>query len=64
MADHKRLREALGKLTGKWLLSYDDCKEARELYQDYKVKAVSRENGINRAHIKNNTFKELLIKNY
>jgi len=41
-ADHERLRESAAKLKGKWLLTYNDCKWAREAYRrfaTYKVVA-------------------------
>jgi DNA adenine methylase len=33
-ADHQRLKEVLWSLRAKWILSYDYCKEAQELYRD------------------------------
>lgn len=35
--DHIRLREALGKTKGKFLLSYNDCEEIKELYEGYHI---------------------------
>lgn len=46
------------------MLSYDDSDIIRELYRDFKIVEVSRENGINRKNIKNKEYKELIIKNY
>lgn len=31
-SDHKRLATAIKDVKGAWLLSYDDCKEIRKLY--------------------------------
>ena len=33
--DHRKLREAIGKLQGNWILTYDDCEFIRKLYEDY-----------------------------
>lgn len=65
--DHERLREILGKIQGRFLLSYDDSEKIRELYKGYEMIAVERLNGINNkqgADRKNKMFKELLIANY
>lgn len=37
MADHERLREVLGNIQAKWLLSYGDKKEIREFYRGFKI---------------------------
>jgi len=66
--DHERLREVLGNIQGRFLLSYDDCPKIRELYKGYEMIEVERLNGINNkdggAQRKNKMFKELLIANY
>lgn len=62
--DHQRLAQALSNIKGKFLLSYDDCPEARRLYKGFNIKPVSRLTGINRKIIKNPVFKEVLIANY
>lgn len=62
--EHKRLAEILKNIKGRFLLSYDDSDIIRELYRDFKIVEVSRENGINRKNIKNKEYKELIIKNY
>jgi len=64
---HERLREVLGKIQGRFLLSYDDSPKIRELYTGYEMIALERRNGINNkqgADRKNKMFKELLIANY
>lgn len=33
--DHLRLKNALANAKGKWLVSYNDCKEIRNLYDGY-----------------------------
>lgn len=65
--DHERLREILGNIKGRFLLSYDDSPKIRELYKGYEMIEVERLNGINnRSDVENRKkiFKELLIANY
>lgn len=62
--DYNRLKKALKKLNGRFLLSLDNCKENVELFKDFEIIEIDRVNGINRKQIKNNIYKELLIKNY
>jgi len=61
--DHVRLKEALKKLNGKFLLSYNDCNYIRELYSDYNFVEVERMNNLVQQKEKPR-YKELLIKNY
>lgn len=58
-ADHIRLRDTLAAIKGKFLLSYNDDKFVRELYKDFKIEAVDRQN-----NIAGGRFKELIITNY
>jgi len=44
--DHRALREALGGLAGRWVLSYDDSPLVRELYGDCEVVSFDRPNGL------------------
>lgn len=65
--DHERLREVLGNIKGRFLLSYDDSPKIRELYKGFEMIEVERLNGINnRSDVENRKkiFKELLIANY
>lgn len=59
--DHHRLFECLKNVKGKWLLSYNDSEFIRNLYKDYTIIEVQRQNNLSK---KNNIYKELLIKNY
>ncbi len=65
---HEKLREVLGNIKGRFLLSYDDSPKIRELYKGFEMIEVERLNGINNknggAERKNKMFKELLIANY
>ncbi len=62
--DHLKLFKILKEIKGKFILSYNDCEKVRELYKDFIIEEVVRLNGIERRNIKNNYFKELLIRNY
>ena len=65
-ADHVRLRDALMRLEGKFLLSYNDCEFVRGLYDspDLTVTEVSRINSIKQRYDRGSMFDELLIANY
>lgn len=62
--EHEKLAEILKNIKGKFLLSYDDSYKIRKLYKDFSVTEVTRLNGINRLNIKNNVYKEIIIKNF
>ena len=54
-------------IKGRFLLSYDDSPKIRDLYKDFEMVEVQRQNGINNRQGTNRTnkmFKELLIANY
>lgn len=59
--EHERLFNSLKNLKGRWLLSYNDCPEIRELYKEYTIIEVER---INSLSVNRQPYKELLIKNY
>lgn len=62
--DHIRLRNALGKIDGKFLLSYNDCEYIRKLYSSYYIEPISRLNNLAQRYEKGCQFKELFISNY
>lgn len=64
--DHKRLHDALMGIGGKFLLSYNDCPEIRELYNDTGlfVQPVVRPNNLKLRYEAGAQFAELLIANY
>lgn len=39
--DHDRLQVYLSDIRGKFILSYDNCQEVRELYQDFNIRIMS-----------------------
>ena len=63
-ADHERLRNALKAVTGKFLVSYNDCSEIRELYNGYEMYSYERLNNIRQRFDGGSMFGELLIANY
>lgn len=58
-ADHYRLNALLTALKGRFLLSYNDDAFVRELYKNFNIQAVSRQNNLSAGQ-----FKEVIIKNY
>ncbi|MCI8605041.1 MAG: DNA adenine methylase [Ruminiclostridium sp.] len=63
-ADHERLRNALNAVKGKFLVSYNDCPEIRELYCGYEMYSYERLNNIRQRFDGGSMFGELLIANY
>ena len=61
--DHTRLRDALNRIKGKFILSYNDCPEIRELYQDYNIIGIERFDNLT-AKNGGQQYKEVIIKNY
>jgi len=61
--DHQLLHDTLCKIEGRFLLSYDDCPEVREMYKEFKIISVTRLKGINRK-AGNSYYKEVIIANY
>lgn len=57
--DHIRLRNTLAAIKGKFLLSYNDDEFIRDLYKDFKMEPVERDNNLSIGK-----FKELIITNY
>ncbi|MBQ2702166.1 MAG: DNA adenine methylase [Clostridia bacterium] len=62
--DHVRLRDTLKGIKGKFLLSYNDCPEIRELYEDFSLLDFSRTHAMVQRYEAGREFKELLIGNY
>lgn len=60
--DHIRLRNTLKDIKGKFVLSYNDCKEIKELYKEFNIIEVERQNNL--ACKNKGRYKELIIKNY
>ena len=62
--DHVRLRDTLKNIKGKFLLSYNDCPEIRELYSGFTLFDFSRTHSMAQRYEAGKEFKELLIGNY
>lgn len=63
--DHLRLKCVLENIKGKFILSYNDCVFIRELYKDFHIEDIARNNNlVGRYSEKNKTFNELIIRNY
>lgn len=62
--DHVRLRDTLKNIKGKFLLSYNDCDEIRELYNGFSMFDFSRTHSMAQRYEAGKEFKELLIGNY
>ena len=62
--DHVRLRDTLKNIKGKFLLSYNDCPEIRELYDGFSLLDFSRSHSMVQRYEAGKEFKELLIGNY
>ena len=53
------VREALGRIKGKFLLSYNDCPELRKLYDGFSVFDFSRTHSMTQRYEPWKEFKEL-----
>ena len=65
-ADHIRLAERLSSIEGKYLLSYNDCPEIRELYESRgaRIESISRLSNIAQRYEAGKQYDELIISNY
>lgn len=61
--DHMRLAETLKNIKGKFILSYNDCPEIRELYKEYVILEAERWNNLV-SKSQSRKYRELIIKNY
>lgn len=63
--DHLRLHWVLQNVSGKFLLSYNDCGFVRELYKEFTVEDVQRNHNLmNKYEGRDNRYCELMIRNY
>lgn len=62
--DHIRLRDILGNIKGRFLLSYNDCPEIRGLYEGFSLFDFSRIHSMAQRYEAGKEFKELLVANY
>ena len=59
-----KLRDTLAGIEGKFMVSYNDCEYIRELYQDFRIEAVTRINNLAQRYDNGSEFPEVLIANY
>lgn len=57
--DHLRLKNTLDGIKGKFVLSYNDDEFIRELYKNYNIIKVTRQNNLS-----SGDYKEVIIKNF
>ena len=60
---HTQLAEILRNIKGKCIISYNDDEFIRELYTDFTIEQVSRQNNLSSA-ARQNAYNELIIRNY
>jgi len=61
--DHIRLYKIIKSIRGKFLLSYNNCEYISNLYKDFKIETITRQNNL-LAHQIKDKYNELLISNY
>ncbi len=61
--DHIRLKQCLCDLKGKFILSYNDCPQIRELYEGFTIIEVERADSLV-TKSESRKYKELIIKNF
>ena len=61
---HIILRDILSKIKGKFVLSYNDDPFIRELYKEFHIEEVERNNNLGNAVGGKKKYKELIITNY
>ena len=59
LEDHKRLKNCLSGIKGRFILSYNDDEYIRKLYKDFNITATERQNNLSKG-----LYKELIITNY
>ncbi|GEM_PF-1156639 len=64
--DHLRLRDTLMGIKGKFLVSYNDCPEIREIWDqpNIQIEEISRLNNLAQRYDSGCQYAELLISNY
>ena len=60
--EEHRTATTLHSLKGRFLLSYNDCPQVRELYADCIIEPVSRRNTLSAQSV--DGYKEVLVRNY
>jgi DNA adenine methylase len=61
--DHIKLNEKLKQIEGKFILSYNDDDYIREIYSDFNIQKIARNNNL-ASKSKSGEFREVIITNY
>lgn len=61
---HRHLNELLCNVEGKFILSYNDESYIRELYHNFSIIEIERNNNLTSRYTENRRYKEIIIKNY
>ncbi len=61
--DHERLKTVLTGIKGHFILTYNDHPYIHDLYRDYKIEEVSRNNSL-KTRYGSSKYQELIISNY
>lgn len=62
--DHERLKTVLQGIKGRFIMTYNDCQEVREMYSEYKIEEISRLHNLQTRYYADPQYKELFITNY
>lgn len=57
--NHERLKAVLSDIKGRFILSYNDDEYIRELYREFEIIPIERQNNLSKG-----IYKELIIKNF
>lgn len=63
-AQHIKLRDILAGIKGKVILSYNDCEFVRDLYREFNIEEIERQNSLATKYNTGKSYKELIIRNY
>jgi DNA adenine methylase len=64
IGEHKIFKEHLSKISDKYIISYDDCFEIRDLFKDYKIETIYLKHSAMINDKRRESKKELYIKNF
>lgn len=64
MQDHNNLCSILKTIKGKFILSYNNCDAAKEMYRDFAIVERERQNNLCNRYNGHQPYKELLIMNF
>lgn len=62
--DHIRLHKVLSNAKGKFILSYNDCEFVRDLYKDFYIDGVKRNDNLKGRYEGKHEYGEVIIRNY